>query len=528
MNRYNRPDFTTSRVEAPEVGSILTDFADRQQRQYQLGLSNAMEQAKAAEEKKRWDITNARAEAQAKRQEDEYQRGIAKETATNEALKAVLDPKKYQESKMAGEQAAIQSSLANLSPQDRVVAEQEIKANYRPEVSREQWLATALSGDNADQSKVLTTKNALLNMRLNDPTSDEYEAKVKADRAEKEWAINTQANKQMQLEKYRADLADKKESKALAGLLAGFQTPTEKEVEVGKTSNQGVIDSVNKVNAAYEKKATDYGNKYKELLENDKTLGSINNQIIKLDEHIVNERAKAGAMGSEVSPNVSSLERNKLGLEASRDRLIGALDAKAKGEIGLRDDWQRSIRDVPAFTEMVETKVKPLSREEWINQAVGNVGDRLTTSSLKEILARADKRFPEIDPKEKLRILEKQGTAEDIKNTIKAVTGKEATSNTLEGLKEELSVANKKKPASTSYGVGPLSLSTMVNLGVDDDDIKAIKEKAVTSKISDKDLEKMIKDVNSRGTFPTLSGTIKNDVSSMIDTLSTAEEATKK
>lgn len=215
MNGYNRPDFSMSRADVPEVGSILTDFADRQQRQYQTGLSNAMEQAKAAEEKKRWDITNARAEAQAKRQEDEYQRGIAKETATNEALKAVLDPKKYQESKMAGEQAAIQSSLANLSPQDRVVAEQEIKANYRPEVSREQWLATALSGDNADQSKVLSTKNALLNMRLNDPTSDEYKANYKAELDKAKELNNITVGGQMSVLGAQRKWADDKEQKEL-------------------------------------------------------------------------------------------------------------------------------------------------------------------------------------------------------------------------------------------------------------------------------------------------------------------------
>lgn len=181
MNRYNRPDFTTSSIEAPDVGSILTDFADRQQRQYQTGLSNAMEQAKVAEEKKRYDEDRAWKLEDRKAAKEERDRILSKETATNEALKAVLDPKAYQKEKMAGEQAAIQSSLANLSPEDKAIAEQQLKVNYKPEVSREQWLTTALSGDNVDQSKVLTTKNALLNMRLNDPTSDEYKANYKAE-----------------------------------------------------------------------------------------------------------------------------------------------------------------------------------------------------------------------------------------------------------------------------------------------------------------------------------------------------------
>ena len=455
---------------------------------------------------------------------DERDRILSKETATNEALKAVLDPKAYQQAKMSAEQQAIQSTLMSLSPEDRAVAEQQIKNNYNKNESSAQWLASALGNENADQSKILSTKKNVYDIASSTPGTPEYNGRVAADRDEKMWALNAQAAKQMQLENYRANLADKKESKALAGLLAGFQTPKGKEVETGRINNQSLIDSVNKVNKAYEEKAARYGNTFKELLSENKTLGSITDQLTKLDERLADEKVKTSVLGAETSPNVSSLERNKLGLEASRDRLISSLDAKAKDEVGLRDDWQRSIREAPAFSEEVETTVRPLSKEEWVNQAVGNVGSNLTTSSFKEILNRADKMYPELDPKEKFKILEKQGTANDIKSTIESVTGKEASSNTLEGLKEELRVVTKKKPSGQSYGVGPLSLSTMLTLGIDDDDIKAIKEKAATSKISDKDLEKMIITADNKDLFPRLSGSIKNDIAGMLDILDTTKK----
>lgn len=41
-----RPDYTAGRVDVPDVGGIFLDFADRQMKQHQIGLDNAMQQAK--------------------------------------------------------------------------------------------------------------------------------------------------------------------------------------------------------------------------------------------------------------------------------------------------------------------------------------------------------------------------------------------------------------------------------------------------------------------------------------------------
>ena len=64
---------------------------------------------KLALEQKRWDITNARAEDQANREKDKYNRDLLKEAATSEAMQATLDPNKYSQGKILGEQRAAEA-----------------------------------------------------------------------------------------------------------------------------------------------------------------------------------------------------------------------------------------------------------------------------------------------------------------------------------------------------------------------------------------------------------------------------------
>jgi hypothetical protein len=82
---------------------------------------------------------------------------------------------------MAGEQAGIEASLRNLNPQERVVAEQQLKENYDKNLSREQWLTGAVGNANADQAKVLTTQKAVYDIAANTPGTPEYKAKVDAE-----------------------------------------------------------------------------------------------------------------------------------------------------------------------------------------------------------------------------------------------------------------------------------------------------------------------------------------------------------
>lgn len=145
---------------------------------------------KTEEEQRRWDITNARADALAKRQEDEYNRALSEKNATNEAYRVLINKDQYANEKMAAEQKAIQETLAMLTPEERAEAEQGLKSYYNPEVSRQQWIDNAINGPDVDQSKVVAMKTNLYNIAANTPGTPEYQAKIDADREQKKWALD--------------------------------------------------------------------------------------------------------------------------------------------------------------------------------------------------------------------------------------------------------------------------------------------------------------------------------------------------
>lgn len=189
-NTRYRPDFSSGRIDVPDVGGILMEFADRQANIADKGLDRAIKQQQLDEEQRRWDITNARAEALAKRQEDEYNRALSEKNATNEAYRVLMNKDQYANEKMTAEQKAIQETLAMLTPQERAEAEQGLKTYYNPEVSRQQWIDNAISGPNVDQSKVLAMKTDLYNIAANTPGTLEYQAKIDADREQKKWELD--------------------------------------------------------------------------------------------------------------------------------------------------------------------------------------------------------------------------------------------------------------------------------------------------------------------------------------------------
>lgn len=187
-NTRYRPDFSSGRIDVPDVGGILMEFADRHANRADKELDRAAKQQQLKEEQRRWDITNSRADALAKRQEDEYNRALSEKNATNEAYRVLMNKDQYANEKMAAEQKAIQESLAMLTPQERAAAEQGLKS-YNPEVSRQQWIDNAISGPNVDQSKVVAMKTNLYSIAANTPGTPEYQAKIDADREQKKWEL---------------------------------------------------------------------------------------------------------------------------------------------------------------------------------------------------------------------------------------------------------------------------------------------------------------------------------------------------
>lgn len=82
----NKPDFSLGRVDLPDIGGGLLDFADRQQKQYQIGLSNAVEADKLLRDRQRF----VREQELNKRADTEYNREIGLRTARQDLSKEFL------------------------------------------------------------------------------------------------------------------------------------------------------------------------------------------------------------------------------------------------------------------------------------------------------------------------------------------------------------------------------------------------------------------------------------------------------
>ncbi len=83
----NKPDFSLSRIDTPDVGGGLLDFADRQQKQYQIGLSNAVEADKLLRDRQRF----AREQELNARADTEYNREVSGRKALQDYASKPLD-----------------------------------------------------------------------------------------------------------------------------------------------------------------------------------------------------------------------------------------------------------------------------------------------------------------------------------------------------------------------------------------------------------------------------------------------------
>ena len=105
-----RPDFNIGKIQVPEVGSVFADFADRQAKQYQIGLENERKQAQIEEDKKRYETEIGFKQRQEQRLVDE----LGREQATREAVLANLSPDRFKEARLREIDAAIAQGMTNL------------------------------------------------------------------------------------------------------------------------------------------------------------------------------------------------------------------------------------------------------------------------------------------------------------------------------------------------------------------------------------------------------------------------------
>lgn len=111
------------------------------------------QQEKDAYQRSRDVIADERYDEQQLKTDAEKNRLIGKEINTANAMQAIYNPDEYKSLRMSAEKKAIQDTLANATPEDRLQMQQELKG-YDPVASGQQWVGSALSQSNVDSSKL--------------------------------------------------------------------------------------------------------------------------------------------------------------------------------------------------------------------------------------------------------------------------------------------------------------------------------------------------------------------------------------
>lgn len=134
---------------------------------------DALEQERLAQAKRdeykisRDMIADARYDADKKLQADEKARLLNKEYNTGRAALALTDPESLKKEAMYGEQKAIESTLANASPEERLKIQQELKG-YNPAESAKGWVDTALGQSNVDANMISNLKRDIVKQKADE------------------------------------------------------------------------------------------------------------------------------------------------------------------------------------------------------------------------------------------------------------------------------------------------------------------------------------------------------------------------
>lgn len=328
------------------------------------------EERATRDEERAWKLEDRKI-AQAERD-----RVLNKETATNEALKAVLDPKAYKQEKMSAEQQAIESGLANLSPEDRALAEQQLKNNYNKRDSSSQWLANVLGNVNADQSKILSTKKNVYDIAVSTPGTPEYNAKVAADRDEKMWALNAQAAKQREATDYANRLAENLENAKIKSMMNVLSVSGNTEKDI--VANQALIKNIGD-------KQEVFGTEYVKEIEKKKPQID---SITKIIEKVESDINKSNIFGPERTEGLQkALEMNKTKLAAIEEQAKNV----ALGKAGMG----ATLQELP--TPKVEKVKQGKTKEEFTRDVFASLGDTPTMEAVALAGQEIAKRYPDSD-----------------------------------------------------------------------------------------------------------------------------------
>ena len=142
-------------IESPQssTGDSLLTLGKYFTQKDSLEQERLRQQEKDAYQRGRDVIADTRYDEQQLKTDAEKNRLIGKEINTANAMQAIYNPDEYKSLRMSAEQKAIQDTLANATPEDRLQMQQELKG-YDPKSSGQQWVGTAIGQSNVDSSKL--------------------------------------------------------------------------------------------------------------------------------------------------------------------------------------------------------------------------------------------------------------------------------------------------------------------------------------------------------------------------------------
>jgi hypothetical protein len=342
---------TNSRIMAPPVGSFIDDLMQygRQQeekrlQEEQLAREDLRYQDQKAFRDKSYNSNLGFKTRNEERLIDKIELDRNKKLANNEAISAIVNPRRY---------------------------------------TREQREAI-LNNPYVDQSKLFGIKAALYEKNAQTPGTTEFEAIKSANRNDYDW----KREKDWEYKKKIADLnytnamnklnaqAERKarEQRALVQSYRDILnvSPTKK---VDKVINQAAIDSIERGQLIYGQAYTDFINK-----SNKSALEESKNKLIEKYNTITNPKDK-----ERLAKALSNLNKDIDNIDAEADKIAN----EAVGSIGLQ------MLPKP-IVEKEEVKKTPT---EYVNELISKLPQNATAKDYEHVLSLKEKYFPSIDPK---------------------------------------------------------------------------------------------------------------------------------
>lgn len=469
----------------PDTGSIRTNNTIGAMGDYQSAMKNMRDAVaspgdlinrliesnerdkRAAEDKRRYETELGFKQRQEGRVVDELSRA----QATREAVQAQLNPDMYRNSKLTEVDNAIQQGLANLSQQDRAIAEQEVARNYNRDASGNYVLDSARANVLADPTTVLGAQASQLNLRLKDPNSAEFKAAQQAewDAAKRKMDYNHGLDMAKLSAQEQRQLAD---GDRLAALLNVGNTKTQ------VSTNQGDIDAANKSNAGRAYAQEQYGKEYGRLAE-----------------------------------TTPMLEGETMDAYGAR------LDAMTKHNLGIsfaNKITDYALVDVPELQQT--TREVMLTPQEYSNVIYKQLEGNSVTPAMLNQANNVIKNYTDAYTKQNKVNSESainSATLDNYKAIIDANGGNSKNITTIDGAKAKLKEIETKIKANSKNTGGGLAdvLKATTTTGLDSDHLATIQAEAANRKISNKDLAALIELGNKPGdSLPVLSGTQRDYV----------------